>query len=74
MTEYNLSWLGIWKSAFSYGLTEVVDFQVGPKTLSTIGEKLRLLKLYVRNNEKRMTDVLELEKKLEKHITTFKLF
>ena len=74
LTEYNLSWLDIWKSAFSCGLTEVVDFQVGPKTLSTICEKLRLLKLYCRNNEKRMTDVLELERKLEKHITTFKLF
>ena len=60
------AWLDAWRHAFRHGLTEVMDYQVTANTRRAMCGKLRLLKLYFCDNDKRMAAVLELEEMLEK--------
>ena len=62
--EYTRAWLDIWKYAFCHGLTEVVDYQFIYDSPSIIRDKLRVLKVYFRNNV-RLFDVLQLERMFE---------
>ena len=64
LAEYVRAWLHIWKHAFCHGLTEVLDYQFTPNEPSIIRDKLRVLRLYFRNN-KRLNDVLQLEQMFE---------
>ena len=71
LDERTRDYLDLWKFAFSCGLTDVVEFMVASENYICIyEEKLRLLKLYFRNDPKRMAAILELGKKAEKLTTT----
>ena len=73
LAEYFSDWLEIWKYAFRCGLTEVVDNNLASTSGRVIYEKLHVSKLYFRDDVKRLNDVMELERMVQKHLTTFKL-